>query len=164
MKTTRTLVKVNVLAEEITMTKATAKRASDIGSAEYEQLLKAKKDFPDFTVRISSPKAKENKDKGLTIELMKRIIEVMEDDSKTALEEFKKAQARCKGTNYHFSDVKGYFLSKYPDWRGCLREVEKRQEEQAEQKKQVQVQDESSAAVEDKPKEDSIKRFNMFGR
>lgn len=141
----KALVKVNVLTEEITMTKATAQKAGVIGSDEYEQLVKVKRDFPHFRVKITSPKARANSGKGLTMALMEKLIRGMTDDDQAAIERFEAVRDRYKGTNFHFSKPKTYFLSEYSDWREWLPQVEDQPEEPAQA---VSV----SAVEEQKPK------------
>ena len=134
MKTTKkTTVKVNVLAEEITMSKATAKRAAMVGTKEYKDFAQAKRDFPDFTIKITSPKASENSNKGLTLTLMENLIKEMSNDSRAAIEGFEKVKESYKGTNFSYSKPKAYFLKKYPDWREWLPEVEQGETEIAPQ-------------------------------
>ena len=181
----KTNIKINVLAKEITMTKATAKRISIVGSDEYEQFLRATRDLPDFKVRIATPKtkkARESANKGLTFDLMREIIEVSTENNKTAIEEFEKVRVGAKTTNARYSTPKEYFLANYPEWRDSLLKVERRREEQeklgnqakdeerqaaepTDERKEEQAQAEQVAAVEEQgQKEDSNKRFNMFGR
>jgi len=125
----KNLVKVNVATGEITMTNATAKRAAVIGSDEYKQLLQATKDFPNFKVKVLTTKAKENRDKGLTIELMEKLIKGMTNNSQAAIAGFEEVKETFRGTNFHFSRLKAYFLAKYPDWREWLPEAEQGEKE-----------------------------------
>ena len=122
-------IKINPFAEEITMTKATAKKASLVGTKEYQQLVQATKDFPNYTIRIASPKGRETSDKGLTMEVMQKIIR--EVDNKEAFAKFETIRKGCKGTKSHFTKPKAYFLSEYPNWREWLSEVEEQQAAQA---------------------------------
>ena len=120
----KNFVKVNVATQEITMTNATAKRAGIIGSDEYNQLLQVTKDFPNFKVKVLSPKAKENRDKGLNIELMEKLIKGMTNGNQAAIMRFEKVKETYRGTNFHFSKLKEYFLSEYSNWREWLPEAE----------------------------------------
>ena len=151
----KTNIKIGVLEKEITMTKATAKRASIFGTTEYEHLVKAMKDFPNFTVKIVSPKPRENK--GLTKPLMKKLVREMTNNSAEAIAAFDGVIKCYEESSFHFSKPKAYFLAEYPNWREWLPQMEEQQEEQ--------TQAEQVAAVEEQgQKEDSSKRFNMFGR
>ena len=133
----KTNIKIGVLEKEITMTKATAKRASIFGTTEYEHLVKAMKDFPNFTVKITSPKPRAYYNKGLTIELMREIIKVNANGNSEIMEEFKKIKRSTTGTEFNFSAPKAYFLYKYPNWRESLETVEERRKEQEEFDKQL---------------------------
>ena len=122
-------IKINALTKEITMTNATAKRAMEIGSPEYEQLAKVNRDFPNFTVKILSPKVRENNNKGLTLELMEKLMRAVTIDEEV-INTFETLKESYKGTNFHFSKPKAYFLSQFPNWREWLPTVEEPQERQ----------------------------------
>jgi len=150
----KTNIKIDAVKKEITMTKATAKRASIFGTTEYEHLVKAMKDFPNFTVKITSPKARERDNKGLTKPLMKKLVREMTNNSADAIAAFDGVIKCYEESSFHFSKPKAYFLAKYPNWREWLPTVEEQQE---------QVQAEQVAAVEEQEqKEDSSKGFNTF--
>ena len=150
----KTNIKINALAKEITMTKATAKKASSFGTTEYEHLIKAMKDCPNFTVKIISPKSRDNK--GLTKPLMKKLVSEITNNSAAAIAAFDGVIKCYEESSFHFSKPKAYFLAEYPNWREWLPTVEEQQE---------QTQAEHVAAVEEQgQKEDSSKRFSMFGR
>ena len=125
----KTNIKINAVTKEIIMTKTTEKKASIIDTPEYKDLIRLRKDFPDFTVKILSPKAKASKDKGLTMELMEKLISVMTDDGYEAVNRFALVKESYKGTNFHFSKPKAYFLAHYPDWRDWLPEAEEKKPE-----------------------------------
>ena len=151
----KTNIKINLLAKEISMTKATAKRASLFGTTEYQHLVQATKDFPDFQIKILSPKPREGNNKGLTMPLMTKLVAGMTNNDKSAMARFETVKEKYKETNFHFSKPKAYFLAEYPNWREWLPRVEEQQEEQA--------QAEPMAAVEEQEqKEDSSKGFNTF--
>jgi hypothetical protein len=149
----KTNIKIGVLEKEITMTKATAKRASIFGTTEYEHLVKAMKDFPSFTVKITSPKPRDNR--GLTKPLMKKLVREMTNNNAKAIAAFEGVIKCYEESSFHFSKPKAYFLAEYPNWREWLPQAEEQQEEQA--------QAEPMAAVEEQEqKEDLSKRFNTF--
>ena len=133
----KTLVKVNVATEEITMSKATARKAAAVGSKEYDQLARAKKDFPNFRVKILSPKPKESSNKGLTVDVMREIIMLNGRDSTKIIDEFDRIRKGTKGTSHRFSAPKAFFLSTYPNWREFLEEAEERLEERKKQTQQT---------------------------
>jgi len=133
----KTTVKIDAVSKEITMTKAAAKRASVVGTKEYKDLAQATRDFPNFAVKILSPRARAYNNKGLTIELMREIIKVNANGNSEIMEEFEIIRRRNTGTEFHFSAPKAYFLSKYPNWRESLETVEERQKVQEELDKQA---------------------------
>jgi len=143
----KSAIKVNVLEKEITMTNTTAKKASSINTDEYNQLLQATRDFPNFTIKIIAPKMKKDSSRGLTVALMENLIEVMAKDSEKAIKEFEAVKKCYEGTNFRFSKPKAYFLSKYPDWREWLPDVE---------------QDETETEIS--PQEISVERNGIFNR
>ena len=141
----KTTIKVNVLEKEITMTNTTAKKASSINTDEYNQLLQATRDFPNFTIKIIAPKMKKDSSRGLTVALMENLIEVMAKDSEKAIKEFEAVKKCYEGTNFHFSKLKAHFISQYPEWREWLPNVEEQQEEQE------QKESEAAAVEENEP-------------
>jgi|GEM_PF-984999 len=152
----KTNIKINAVTEEITMTKTTAKKASTIGTEEYKQLVRAKRDFPTFAVKITTPKAnpKAKSDKGLTMALMENLVAGMTNKDKTAIARFEAVKEQYTKTNFHFSKPKAYFLAEYPNWREWLPQVEEQQEEQAEAA--------PAAAEEQKQREGANKFLNRL--
>jgi hypothetical protein len=142
-------VKINVSAEEITMTKATAAKASFVGTKEYEHLAQAKKDFPNFRVKILSPKTTANNNKGLTLAVMDSLVKAITNGNQEASNAFEAVKECYKGSSFHFSKPKAYFLSQYPNWREWLPEVEERQAE---------------TDIEAPPPEITIERQGIFHR
>ena len=137
----KTLIKINHAKEEINMTKATAKKASIIGTDEYRQLVEVKRDLPNYTVVIVSPKGKENSNKGLTLPLMETLIKAMSNDNQAAIEGFDKVRNYYQNSNFHFSKPKEYFVSHYPDWREWLPKIDERQEAQNLTVEKVEVEE-----------------------
>ena len=148
MKTTKkTTIRINAVTSEITMTKTTAQRAGSIGTKEYEQLAQAKRDFPDFTIKITAPKMKKDGSRGLTIDFMEKLIKAMTNNDEQASNSFKAVRELYQNTNFRFSKPKEYFLSQYPDWREWLPDVE---------------QDETETEIS--PQEISNERNGIFNR
>ena len=131
----KTNIKIDAVKKEITMTKATAKKARFCGTTENKHLAQAMKDFPDFEVKILSPQTRGNEYKGLSVKLMEELIEVMADNSEDALEKLWKEQAKYHRTKGYYVKLKDYFLAEYPNWKEYLYEVEKRQTEVQKQEK-----------------------------
>jgi len=157
----KTLIKINPVTSEITMSKATAQKASYIGTDEYNQLLQVKKDFPDFKVKVLSPKGKENSNKGLTIELMEKLIKAMTNNNQDAVKGFEAVKDTYKGTSFHFSKPKEFFLIEYPDWKEWLPNIEKKKKKEKEKQQEEQKQTESeTVTVDESGISDYIKQLN----
>ena len=135
----KTLIKINHAKEEINMTKATAKKASIIGTDEYRQLVEVKRDLPNYTVVIVSPKGKENGNKGLTLPLMETLIKAMSNNNQAAIDGFDKVRNYYQNSNFHFSKPKEYFVSHYPDWREWLPKIDERQAGQAQSESETTI-------------------------
>jgi len=150
----KTNIKIDAVKKEITMTKATAKKASSFGTTEYEHLVKAMKDFPSFTVKITSPKPRDNR--GLTKPLMKKLVREMTNNNAEAIAAFEGVIKCYEESSFHFSKPKAYFLAEYPNWREWLPQAEEQQEEQ--------VQDEPVTESKISPHETRVERNGIFHR
>lgn len=96
------------------ITKAFEKAASQIGSKEYEEMVKTLKDFPEFEVKYKEIKKKTNKQsyKGLTIDEMKRFVSTR---STAEQEKFNKVLEIADGQRGKYAIVKKWFLDNYKD-------------------------------------------------
>lgn len=112
--TTNNGIKVNVVTKEIIITKAFEKAASQIGSKEYEEMVKTLQDFPEFVVKYKEIKKKANKTsyKGLTIDEMKRFVSTR---SKAEQEKFDKVLEIASGQRGKYAIVKKWFLDNYKE-------------------------------------------------
>ena len=130
MKTTKK-VAVNLISKEITINKAFARKAETMGTPEFEELKKAIQDFPQFSIKVKAPQAREKDHKGLTKDLMKKLVKEMSDNNQADIKKFNEVIALYEGTNFHFSKVKAYFLVKYPAYKDFLAEDENQVQETA---------------------------------
>ena len=112
--TTNNGIKVNVVTKEIIITRAFEKAASQIGSKEYEEMVKTLQDFPEFVVKYKEIKKKANKTsyKGLTINEMKRFVSTR---SITEQEMFDKVLELANGQRGKYAVVKKWFLDNYKE-------------------------------------------------
>lgn len=112
--TTNNGIKVNVVTKEIIITKAFEKAASQIGSKEYEEMVKTLQDFPEFVVKYKEIKKKANKTsyKGLTIDEMKRFVSTR---SIAEQEMFDKVLELANGQRGKYAIVKKWFLDNYKE-------------------------------------------------
>ena len=112
--TTGSGIKVNVVTKEIIITKAFEKAASQIGSKEYEEIVKTVQDFPEFVVKYKEIKKKANKTsyKGLTINEMKRFVSTRSTEEQ---EVFNKVLELANGQRGKYAIVKKWFLDNYKE-------------------------------------------------
>ena len=125
-----TNLNVNAVSRKIEMTKAFEKKASRVGTKEYEALVKAMRDFPTFEVVVKETTAKENNHKGLTVKYMDKLVAEMTNNDEKAIKDFKDVKKFYKDTNFSFSKVKEYFLTKYPTYKEFIAKAEIEKEEE----------------------------------
>ena len=107
-------VSFNHAAKEIIITKAFEKAANKIGSTEYNELVKIRRDFPDYTIRRKEIAKKDNKKsfKGLTVEEMRRFLSTIgEADVKL----FEKVCEIAEGKQGKYAVIKKWFLNNYKE-------------------------------------------------
>lgn len=104
----------NHVAKEIIITKAFEVEANAIGSPAYEELVRIRKDFPDYTIKRKEIAKRENKKsfKGLTIDEMKRFLATVgEEDVKL----FEKVCAIAESKQGKYPAIKKWFLNNYKE-------------------------------------------------
>lgn len=107
-------VSFNHAAKEIIITKAFEKAANKIGSTEYNELVKIRRDFPDYTIRRKEIAKKDNKKsfKGLTVEEMRRFLSTIgEADVKL----FERVCEIAEGKQGKYAVIKKWFLNNYKE-------------------------------------------------
>ena len=107
-------VSFNHAAKEIIITKAFEKAANKIGSTEYNELVKSRRDFPDYTIRRKEIAKKDNKKsfKGLTVEEMRRFLSTIgEADVKL----FERVCEIAEGKQGKYAVIKKWFLDNYKE-------------------------------------------------
>ena len=107
-------IKVDIINNTITITKAFRKKASVYGTDEYVALRKVIMENPTYSIIITSPKKKSYKD--LTFQRMEAYIKT-QPNSEARLIEFKavKKVAEAKGSKYPLT--KHWFLETYSDYK-----------------------------------------------
>lgn len=107
-------MKVNHAKMELVMDKTFAKKSELVGSAEYNMLQAARRDYPTYTVITKTNKknkAVEHYD-GLTYDYMERYIASHENAEKRMAEyEELRLIAECHSVRYHH--IKNWFLETY---------------------------------------------------
>lgn len=104
----------NHTTKEIIITKAFLAEANTIGSNAYNELLKIRKDFPDYTIKtkVITKNVSKKSYKGLTVNEMKRfLVTVGEAD----VELFEKVCAIAEGKQGKYAIIKKWFLNNYQE-------------------------------------------------
>lgn len=107
-------INFNHATKEIIITRAFETEANEIGSAAYNELVRIRKDFPDYTIKRKEITKRENKKsfKGLTIEEMKRFLATVgEEDVKL----FEKVCEIAESKQGKYPVVKKWFLNNYQE-------------------------------------------------
>ena len=138
-------VNFNHAAKEIIITKAFEKAANKVGSTEYNELVKIRKDFPDYTIRRKEIEKNTSKQshKGLTVKEMKRFISTR-DEKEVAL--FERVCEIAENKQGKYAVIKKWFLNNYKD------EYEK----EIENLKLVAELEEIAAAVEENEEAETV--------
>lgn len=143
-------VSFNHAAKEIIITKAFEKAANKIGSTEYNELVKIRRDFPDYTIRrkeIEKNTSKQNY-KGLTVQEMKRFI-ATRSEKEVALFERVCEIAETKQGKY--AVIKKWFLDHY----------KKEYEKELENLKLAAELEEIAAAVEESEESEPVEKTTV---
>ncbi len=107
-------IKVNVMEQTISVSKAFYTKASHFGTPEYEQLTRAKNENPSFTVVFKTSDKKTYN--GLTLARMMEYIQTQENSEERMIEfEAVKTTAKAKGAQYPLT--KKWFLNTYPEYK-----------------------------------------------
>ena len=116
MKKTTTY-SINFAENTITLTKAFAQRAKNPSSAEFRELAKLHKNFPDFTITMRTAVITADKEThgGLSIKWMTDFIKNYKDE--VAVAEFEEVKKFYKTMPGYYGKVKAWFLAKYPNYQ-----------------------------------------------
>ena len=107
-------INFNHATKEIIITKAFETESNDVGSAAYDELVRIRKDFPDYTIRRKEIAKKENKKsfKGLTLDEMRRFLSTVgEADVKL----FERVCEIAEGKQGKYAVIKKWFLNNYQE-------------------------------------------------
>lgn len=108
---------INFKNRTIELNKTEAKKASQFGTDLYNQLVKAKADFPNFEVKIISNKSKRaDALKGLTYEFMDYYV--AEHANEEQLEEYGNLRERDEisgKASMTYGEIKKWFLNQFPE-------------------------------------------------
>ena len=131
-------INFNHAEKEIIITKAFEKAANVIGSTEYRELVRIRKDFPDYSIKRKEITKNENKQahKGLTIKEMKRFLATRSEKDTLLFEKVCEIAEHKQGK---YAVIKKWFLDHY----------KKEYEAELENLKLVNELEEIAAAVEE---------------
>lgn len=109
--------RIDYTENTIVVTKNFLKRAGVIGSEEYTELVKVRKDFPDFEIvqrEINKKEGKKTYGK-LSYKVMEEFIKSTEekDEVTSVLSEFRRVQQLSKVKSGPYAYVKTWFLKRY---------------------------------------------------
>lgn len=117
----KTAINVDFLNNRIVMTRTFAKLASDVRSAEYEMLQKARHDYPTFSVEVRTIKRNSNKKtyKNLTYDYMQKyiILHGTREEQLANMREFTEMKliGECHTNAKAYATIKSWFLDKFPE-------------------------------------------------
>ena len=114
----------NLFTKKIEMTKAEAKAAGKIGTAEFDELKSYMQEYPGFEIQIKAPAKRKVEFRGLDYNYMRTYIKKHDDDNGTIMSEFNDLIAldkknKVEGAEHleaaKYCDVKSWFLKKFPE-------------------------------------------------
>ena len=112
-------ITVNTKRNVIVLSKATAKAASVFNSPEYNDLQKARRDYPDFRVEVKKTAKKDNY-KGLNFKFMEKYIEQNDNENKSIMAEYNLLRGRNEDGDVvsdaaSYGEVRSWFLDTFPE-------------------------------------------------
>lgn len=148
----------NHTTKEIIITKAFETEANVIGSSAYNELVRIRKDFPDYTIKRKEIAKKENKKsfKGLTVKEMKRFLATV---GKKDLELFEKVCKIAEGKQGKYAVIKKWFLNNYQDaYEQELENLKVKEEESALEKELAEIEAEvtENEDLEEEPEAEEL--------
>ena len=110
-------ITVNVLAGVISISSAFLKKASVVGTYEYNQLMTVRAENPGFRMEVRQFKTNRKQDryKGLTYEFMREYIARVGDADGMKELENKIDISKCHSAGFSYPVIKSWFLKRYPE-------------------------------------------------
>ena len=106
--------KINFTTKTITITKSFCKLAQDPMSEEYNILMTFRKDFPEYTILTSAPKARKTHRK-ITYDKMLKYIDCQKD-SNILLKRFAEVRILSKSFESPYNFVYKWFMETFPTY------------------------------------------------
>lgn len=119
-----TAISINAKNRSIELTKTFATASSKFGTPEYDQLQKARQDYPNYkvvTIARKAPKTDKPTFKGLTYEYMEKYIMAHDDEDQTIMNEYLALRGESDeadenlAESFNYQEMKDWFLEKYPE-------------------------------------------------
>ena len=109
-------LKIDLIAERIIMDRTFAKTASIVGSANYNLLQEARRDYPGYGVITRSIRKKEDKEcyRGLTYKYMEDYI-LTHANAAANMAEYHQQRLLADCHSVRYPNVKKWFLKTYPE-------------------------------------------------
>lgn len=109
-------LKIDLIAERIIMDRTFAKTASIVGSANYNLLQEARRDYPGYGVITRSIRKKEDKEcyRGLTYKYMEDYI-LTHANAAANMAEYHQQLLLAKCHSIRYANIKKWFLAMYPE-------------------------------------------------
>ena len=143
-------LKVDVANARLVMDRTFAKNCAIAGSAEYNLLQSARKDYPNFTVEQRTIKRNANKEcyRGLTYEYMKKYILAHDDEKGSIMAIFHELRGNVvseddelQAESLTYGEIKMWFLDTYPEIKNFhesradrIKAIKEKQKKAAEEK------------------------------
>lgn len=106
-------IRLNYTNETIEITKTFEKKASTYGSPSYNELIKVRREFPNFTLKVVENKGS-NGFKGMDYDFMRNYISLHENSEENS----KKFETLItKGLTY--GEIKQWFIGMFPVFANC---------------------------------------------
>lgn len=113
-------ININFKAHTIEMSKKYAELASRFGTPEYDDLQKARRDYPNYRIVTKSAKSGKCAYSGLTYKFMEKYIKAHDNEESTILAEYNDLRAKSEeaielgAESASYTEIKDWFLKKFP--------------------------------------------------
>lgn len=139
---------INYERKTIEMTKTEAKEAGRPNSEKFDELVKFRSIFPEFTVVVKNTSVKRDTYKGLDYDYMKRYIEAHDNKEENLIRFYnlrgldEKGERNVSIEEHSYGEIKMWFLDTYPEiekfndnTNDTLREIKAKRAKAREEKK-----------------------------
>ena len=113
---------MNHIDHIITLSESFMRKAGILNSPEYKELLKLRRDWPDYKLQKASSEKKSKRNKVLKYEVMREYIKSVEstkEEAEKVLEEMEKIRTLSKVQANPYKFVHDWFISRYPECKSA---------------------------------------------